>query len=221
MSSELSNKDKAELPEKSAIVALLDKEDAAYIDAHINEIQAVWSKRQIFRTETEMRISVLNDTKFPTQASKYWQAVRELSVFYQNLITLSFEYRRNCIKQKKVQRRYDVEIAPLDKELLGIDLEELEFAQLNMQMTARDRMREIKLWLQLMKECTEDDPSFDTENVNTHQLESYTERFRMQAGHITPQTSHDERVNLDSQLKTAVRHLNLAELPTKQRSDNS
>ena len=204
------------LPDQSAIIALLDTDDAAYIDAHINEIQAVWSKRQIFRTETEMRISVLNDTKFPTQAAKYWQAVRELSVFYQNLITLSFEYRRNGVKQKKVEKKFEVEISPLDKELLGIDLEELKFSQLNMQMTARDRMREIKLWLQMMAECVEADPGFDTENVDTHQLESYVMRFQNESKHITAHTAKDERINLDGQFKTAMRYLNGAGLPEKQ-----
>jgi len=203
------------LPDQSAIVALLDTDDAAYIDAHIHEIQAVWSKRQIFRTETEMRISVLNDTKFPTQAAKYWQAVRELSVFYQNLITLSFDYRRNGVQQQKKAQDIDDEPNELDRELLDIDLEELKFAQLNMQMTARDRMREIKLWLQMMAECVEADPDFDTENVDTHQLESYVMRFKNEAKHVTAQTAKSERVNLDGQFKTAMRHLNGAGLPER------
>ena len=34
-------------------------------------------KRQYWRTPTEARFSVLNDASFPTNASKYWQAVRE------------------------------------------------------------------------------------------------------------------------------------------------
>ena len=40
-----------------------------------------------------------------------------------------------------------------------------------MELTARDRMRELKLWSQLKKE--NDDGTFDTKNVNAHQLESY------------------------------------------------
>jgi hypothetical protein len=40
-----------------------------------------------------------------------------------------------------------------------------------MELTAKDRMREIRLWSQLKKEV--DDGTFDKENVNTHQLESY------------------------------------------------
>ena len=40
-----------------------------------------------------------------------------------------------------------------------------------MQLVARDRMREIKLWSQLKKEF--DDGTFDTQDVNRHQLDSY------------------------------------------------
>jgi len=32
---------------------------------------------KIFRTETEIRVGVLDDGRHPTKAAKYWQAVRE------------------------------------------------------------------------------------------------------------------------------------------------
>ena len=40
-----------------------------------------FKKKQIWRTEHEMRISVLNDGRHPTRAAKYWQCVREQDVF--------------------------------------------------------------------------------------------------------------------------------------------
>ena len=40
-----------------------------------------------------------------------------------------------------------------------------------MQLVARDRMREIKLWSTLKKEFN--DGSFDTKDVNRQQLETY------------------------------------------------
>jgi hypothetical protein len=36
---------------------------------------------QMYRTQTEMEISVLSDVHFPTPDSKYWQTVREMNVF--------------------------------------------------------------------------------------------------------------------------------------------
>ena len=40
------------------------------------ELQDTIQKVQKYRTETEMRVSVLNDASHPTPASKYWQCVR-------------------------------------------------------------------------------------------------------------------------------------------------
>ena len=58
------------------ILSVLKPEDAQKIIELKDELTDTWTKKQIFRTETEMRISVLNDCKHPTAASKYWQSVR-------------------------------------------------------------------------------------------------------------------------------------------------
>jgi hypothetical protein len=76
-------------------VSCLSKEDLEFVTAAASELQETFEKRQIFRTETEMYISVLDDIHFPNQAAKYWQAVREQAVMFENLVTISFEYRRN------------------------------------------------------------------------------------------------------------------------------
>ena len=108
---------------------VLDNEDAQFIASSIELIQANWEKRQLWRTETEMRISVLNDTKFPTPASKYWQCVREQAVFYENLIAESWKFRRNEIQIKRIERSLEEEKAKPDPDELTIaeleiDLEE-------------------------------------------------------------------------------------------------
>ena len=61
------------------ILSVLKEEDAKQILQLKDELADNWNKKQIFRTETEMRVSVLNDAKHPTPASKYWQSVREMS----------------------------------------------------------------------------------------------------------------------------------------------
>ena len=179
--------------------------DAEFLEDNFSNIQSVWDKRQLYRTETEMRVSVLNDIKFPTIAAKYWQCVREMSVFYQNLVTLSFDYRRNKIKQVMKEKEIKDNFGP-KRELLEIDLDEMKFAQSNMRHTAKDRMREIKLWLTIMQECVEDDPTFDTHNVNTHQLNSYVQRFKAQIENIG-NASPSEKANLMGQYETARRHI--------------
>ena len=68
------------------VVNILKADDAAKIQNISTELIDTYTKRQLFRTDTEARMSVLNDGNFPTLASKYWQAVREQSVMFENLI---------------------------------------------------------------------------------------------------------------------------------------
>ncbi|MFH1327455.1 MAG: hypothetical protein ABIH76_01175, partial [Candidatus Bathyarchaeota archaeon] len=57
-----------------------------------NNLQVHYETGQIFRSEVEMRFSVLNDTKFSSPDAKYWQSVREQNVHFTNLVILSYEY---------------------------------------------------------------------------------------------------------------------------------
>jgi len=48
---------------------ILDQKDVDEFRKLIPELKDTWVKKQMFRTETEMRFSVLNDAKHPTDAS--------------------------------------------------------------------------------------------------------------------------------------------------------
>ena len=130
---------------------LLDPEDVQQFKGLTEELKDTWTKKQMFRTETEMQFSVLNDAKYPTKAAKYWQCVREQNVFLENLMNLSFDYRRTEVKLKRLQEKLGKEEDPLKKELLQIDIDEKIYAKASMQLVARDRMREIKLWSRFKK----------------------------------------------------------------------
>ena len=58
------------------LMVLLDKSEASEFKKMVPELQDTWIKKQMFRTETEMRFSVLSDNKYGTNAAKYWQSVR-------------------------------------------------------------------------------------------------------------------------------------------------
>jgi len=182
---------------------LLDPNDVQEFKELTNELRDTWTKKQVFRTETEMRMSVLQDAKYPTKASKYWQCVREQNVFLENLMSLSFDARRNEVKIKRLQEKLLTEEDPLKKELLQIDIDEKIYSVANMQLVARDRMREIKLWSTLKKEF--DDGSFDTQDVNRHQLESYHQIMKNKADTLTPGSSQPEVFNVLGQLQTIER----------------
>ena len=182
---------------------LLDPEDVKEFKAMTAELRDTWTKKQVFRTETEMRMSVLQDAKYPTKAAKYWQCVREQNVFLENLMSLSFDARRNEVKLKRLQEKLKTEEDPLKKELLQIDIDEKTYSVANMQLVARDRMREIKLWSTLKKEF--DDGSFDTQDVNRHQLDSYHMIMKNKAETLTSGSSQPEVFNVLGQLQTIER----------------
>jgi hypothetical protein len=182
---------------------ILDPNDVTDFKGMVDELRDTWTKKQVFRTETEMRFSVLNDMKYPTKASKYWQCVREQNVYLENLMSLSFDYRRTEVKLKRLQQKLKDETDELKKELIQIDIDEKTYSKANMELTAKDRMREIKLWSQLKKEV--DDGTFDKQNVNTHQLESYHKVMLNRKDTLTSGSSQPEVFNVLGQLQTIER----------------
>jgi hypothetical protein len=182
---------------------LLEPEDLSSFKGMVEELRDTWTKKQIFRTETEMKVAVLDDGRYPTRASKYWQCVREQNVFLENLMSLSFDYRRNEAKIKQLEKKLEIEIDEYKKELYQIDLDEKVYGKANMELVARDRLREIKLWSKFKLEY--DDGSFDTKNVNTHQFESLSQIMEHKKNSITPGSSQAEVFNVLSQVDTIDR----------------
>ena len=215
MSEETKTQDYAEAKkEKRDIVAaseanvnhlaeVLDTSDFKALKELKDELKDTWHKKQVFRTETEMRMSVLQDAKYPTKAAKYWQCVREQNVFFENLMSLSFDYRKNEVKIKKLKRKLESETDDLKKELLEILIEEKLYGRANMELVAKDRMREVSQWSQLKAEY--DDGSFDNKNVNTHQAESYKLMLTNKVKTLTPGSSQPEVFNVVGQLHTLER----------------
>ena len=188
------------------ILEVLKEEDAGAIVELRDELGDNWRKKQIFRTETEMRISVLNDAKHPTNASKYWQSVREMGAMFDALMGLTFDLRRNKLARRKLEQEQREAVAKGDDftaEEKQIDLDENLFGRANMEKTARDRVRELKLWSQIKKEL--DDGSFDTEYVNTHQAESYTHNLANRVKSLNANSQPAEIINAAGPLETVKR----------------
>ena len=196
--------------ESKYLTNILDKEDVKEFKKLIPELQDTWHKKQMFRTETEMRFSVLSDNKYPTKAAKYWQSVREQNTHFENLVHLSFDARKNEVEIKKLERDIKNEKDPLEVELKLIQLEEKLYAKAQMELVAKHRMREVATWSKLKKEF--DDNSFDKQDVNTHQAHSYMLRLQHQKNTITPGTSQPEVFNVLGQLETLERVIRDKEL---------
>ena len=185
------------------LMVLLDKSQASEFKRMVPELQDNWVKKQMFRTETEMRFSVLSDSKYGNNAAKYWQSVREQNSHFENLMGLSFEYRKNDIEIKKIQRDIKKEKDPLEKDLKQIELEEKLYGRASMELTAKARMKEISTWSKLKKEFN--DGKFDDKDVNTHQAESYMHNLEQRKLTLTPGSSQPEVFNVLGQLETLKR----------------
>jgi len=197
------------------LMVLLDKSEASEFKKMVPELQDTWVKKQMFRTETEMRFSVLSDNKHGTNASKYWQSVREQNTHFENLMRLSFEYRKNDVEIEKLEHKIneDPNVDEFEKKLAKIELEEKLYGRAGMELVAKARMREISTWSKLKKEFH--DGTFDDKDVNTHQAESYMHRLEQQKLTLTPGSSQPEVFNVLGQLETLKRVRQSGELLPK------
>lgn len=188
------------------ILAVLKSDDAKQILQLKEELADNWNKKQIFRTETEMRVSVLNDGKFPTPASKYWQSVREMSAHFDALMNLSFDMRKADVERLKLERK--MKEAELKGDMLEIieiqiDLDQNLYNKACMEQVAHDRVREIQTWSKIKSEL--DDGTFDAQNVNTHQAESLHHRLSFRASALNEHSDPSEVSSVLGQLHTIER----------------
>jgi len=189
--------------EETNLNNLLEQEDLSAFKCMVDELRDTWTKKQMFRTETEARFSVLQDNRYPTRASKYWQCVREQSTYLDNLMSLSFDYRRNEAKIKWLEGKVEKEQDEYKATKYQIDLDEARFGKASMEKTAKHRMREIKMWSKLKDEFN--DGSFNDKDVNQHQLESYGMQYAAKAKTLNSNSSETEVFNVIGQLKSLQR----------------
>lgn len=182
---------------------VLSNEDLTTFKSLIPELKDTWTKKQVFRTETEMRFSVLNDGRHPTPAAKYWQCIREQNTHFDQLLETSFKARKVAIELEQVKRKLEKETDDLERELLQIDIEQKIFAQATLELQARHRMREVATWSKIKKEL--DKGKFNTKDPNDHQLESYHKQYVIKSGAINQFTPPESTLNIIGQLNTINR----------------
>ncbi len=167
------------------------------VESLLPELKHDIATQTIWRTETEIRCSVLNEKDFPDNASKYHQAKLEQMVFFEQLLQLSFEYRKRqqelFIKEAEIEELQDkltnkdlkvYEVKKLHAELTikEIEKQECAYGLRNMQIQAKERFREIETWSKIKQEL--DDGSFDKDNKDSSQLISLTKRYIQEAFNV-------------------------------------
>ena len=184
---------------------LLTSEDIGIISNLREELTDTLKKTQIHRTRTEMEVSVLNDVKHPTPASKYWQSLREQSVMTEELILLSFEYRKRIVEVKILERKFGKEEDELEKELLKVEIEKERYILSSQERVAKARIREIQDWSEIKTRELALMNGEDVEDADRHQLISYTKRWIQQSILMGNSGSPAERQNLLGQLRSGIK----------------
>lgn len=196
------NNEPFEIIKSSEILTSLD---LSRLEPLKEELVETFKKSQVFRTRTEMEVSVLNDLKFPSHASKYWQSVREQNVMFVELANLSYEYRKKLVEIKKLERALLTEKDELEVELKKIEIEQEHFNLIQMEKTAQDRIREIEQWSEIKEREAKKMTKKELEDVDNHQLVSYTQRWIRQAIAMGENGSPAERQNLLGQLESGLK----------------
>ena len=187
-------------------VEILESDDLTEVSNLSKELQRVFEVKQVWRTETEMRYSVLNDVSFPTPASKYWQCIREQDSFFSQLIQLSCDYQKTQGELELLEVEFDeikgnTKKANAQRKIKDAEIKQKKFGLMNMRLQAHDRVREIDLWETLKKEQMEKD-DFDISDVNKHQKDSYKQRWQeeMKVGQMTNQADlyRHSKANLET-----------------------
>jgi hypothetical protein len=184
--------------------ALLTQEDFDSLKEMAGELRDTFIKTQVFRTRTEMEISVLNDLKFPTSALKYWQSMREQNVMFTELVMLSYAYRRTLIEIKILQRDIKAESDDLEREMLKVNYDEKMFMLKGQERTAKARARELRDWSEIKAREAQCMSSADLLEVGNSQLVGYTKRWIKQSIAMGDSGSPAERQNLLGQLRSGI-----------------
>lgn len=206
MSEETQKQELAVTEDLKNILAVLKPQDAKEVLRLKEELADNWNKKQIFRTETEMRVSVLNDVNHPTPASKYWQSVREMSAHFDALMNLSFDMRKADLERLRLERKMkEAELKGDNLDILEvqIELDQNLYNKACMEQVAHDRVREIQTWSKIKAELN--DGSFDDQNVNTHQATSLLLALENRVRGITQGTPATEALNAIGPYETALR----------------
>ena len=163
--------------------SVLDNEDISSMLKMDKSMQHVFEKRQIYRTETEMKYSVLDELRCPTIQARYWQIIREEFSMFNNLMQISFEYEDLNLNLQLSE----IELKEIDDSAKGKiyamkkrnEIKKLQFESAIMRVQAKDYVRELKIWEKL-KAILISKGGFDLNDCNADQFETLKQKWENQ-----------------------------------------
>jgi len=180
---------------------LIKPEDAEFLIAHESKFKERYSNSSLFRSKFEMEAMVLNEDEHPTPDSKYWQAIGEQAVHVKELIRLSFESKKgeadlDLLHAEKDELKYKLtkqnpaNIPEYEKDKLRakikrkeVEIEEREFGLLECKKVAKERIREVRDWEDLIP-ALESQLKHGKDDWEKHHPERYFKRFEKRIGRL-------------------------------------
>ena len=155
---------------------MLASKEIQSLSSVAKSIDEGFARRQRFRPKFLMETSVLNNMKFPTPDSKFWQCNVERDTHFRNLVMLSFDYREKLADIKILEEELIVcESVGLQMKK-QVQLERENAALLYMRREAQERVREVMGWSEIMDEL-EPQLKYDPNDVEAHMPEAFAIRF--------------------------------------------
>ena len=176
--------------------ALSKKDEKTIVDLQ-EELSDCFDKKQMFRTETEMEASVLS--KFQSVPAKFWQSVREQSSMFDNIVI-------QVCEAYEIEGQLDllqIELSELkntpkdyaNKKILTSQIKKKEITITRLKQSIHYRIVEIKHWEQLKQKFLKAE-KFDSTDVETHQKESYKQRWKNEIA--LGKNQYNNRINLNA-----------------------
>ena len=91
--------------EETHLNNLLEQKILLILKVWLMSLETLGLKNKCLEQKLKQDFLYLQDNRYPTKAAKYWQCVREQSSYLDNLMTLSFDYRRNEAKIKWLEKK--------------------------------------------------------------------------------------------------------------------
>lgn len=169
---------------------LADKEEVKLLE----EIKETYKTLPMFRSFFQQKYFVLNDIDFPTPDGKYWQARKEMWVHFEGLVLAIFNrkkeitkrnyYESLCMKYEEKANQHDkysIEyiILKSKSEYYKIKADECIFKVRLIEKEIRERIREIKGWIKIIKEL-EPQLKHSKEDPEEHQKEFWEAKLNIE-----------------------------------------
>lgn len=204
---------------------LVKSEDLKFIFDRSKELEYRFKTRSIFRSRFEIEKSVLADDMHPTPDSKYWQAIGEQSVHLSELISLVYESQKleaeiesleldlTLLDGPTLYNEVDKKRVAIQKKKLMSEIGQKKFGLLNQKKTAQERIREVKLWEDIIQKL-EPQLKFGKENFELHHPERYFLRYQKRSQYLDVMSPEDKVHTLS--MLNAFTHANQIDYSSKE-----